>query len=189
MVTKQTKFIIAIAVQLVIIFSIIVFKVATLTGGADVLLPIEPVDPRDPFRGDYLTFQYRISNVDAYLFDYSPIKNGDTVYVPLEQQGKYWEAVEGIQKTKPVDTEQIFIKGKIASGGLEGEMLPFETPTPGFGWGNQVHIVYGVEEYFIPEGVGQDFNFWSREAAAKVSIDKNGSAVLKQIYIDNKPWP
>ncbi|PJC47845.1 MAG: hypothetical protein CO034_01100, partial [Parcubacteria group bacterium CG_4_9_14_0_2_um_filter_35_11] len=64
MLTKQTKFIIAIAIQLVIIFSIIIFKMAVLTGGAEVLLRIEPVDPRDPLRGDYLTFQYKISNLD-----------------------------------------------------------------------------------------------------------------------------
>ena len=172
MLTKQTKFIIAIAIQLVIIFSIIIFKMAVLTGGAEVLLRIEPVDPRDPLRGDYLTFQYKISNLDSYLFSYSPVKDGDTVYVPLEQQGKYWVAVRGIQKTKPTDEGKIFIRGKISSS-----------------YGTRVHVVYGIEDYFIPEGAGQDFTFWRREVAARVSVDENGDAVLKQIYVDDKPWP
>ncbi len=172
MLTKQTKFILAIAIQLVIIFGIIIFKVAVLTGGAEVLLRIEPVDPRDPLRGDHLTFSYKISNLNSYLFDYSPIRDGDTVYVPLKQQGKYWVAIFGVQKTKLTDEGKIFIEGKISSS-----------------YGNRVHIIYGIEDYFIPEGVGQDFSFWRREAAARVSIDKNGNSVLKQIYVDDKSWP
>ncbi len=172
MLTKQTKFIIAIAIQLVIIFSIIIFKMAVLTGGTEVLLRIEPVDPRDPLRGDHLTFSYEISNLDSYLFNYSPIKDGDTVYVPLKQQGKYWTAVFGVQKTKPVDEGKIFLRGKILSS-----------------YGNRIRIIYGIEDYFIPEGTGQDFTFWRQEVAARVSVDENGNAVLKQIYVNDKPWP
>ena len=172
MLTKQTKFIIAIAIQLVIIFSIIISKTAVLTGGIDVLLRIEPVDPRDPLRGDHLTFSYEISNLDSYLFNYSPIRDGDTVYVPLKQQGRYWTAVFGVQKTKPIDKKEIFIKGKISSS-----------------YGNKIHIIYGIEDYFIPEGTGQDFTFWRQEIAARVSVDKNGNAVLKKIYVNDKPWP
>jgi len=172
MLTKQTKFIIAIAIQLVIIFSIIIFKMAVLIGGTEVLLKIEPVDPRDPLRGDYLTFSYEISNLSSYLFNYSPIKEGDTVYVPLKQQGKYWIAIFGVQKTKPVNEEKIFLKGKVSSV-----------------YGDRARIIYGIEYYFIPEGTGQDFIFWRREVAASVSIDENGNAVLKQIYVDDKPWP
>lgn len=171
MLTKQTKFIIAIIIQLVIIFSIIIFKMAVLTSGAEVLLRIEPVDPRDPLRGDHLTFSYEISSLDSYLFNYSPVKKGDTVYVPLKQQGKYWVVVFGIQKTKLTDGK-IFIRGKVVSS-----------------YGNKIRVIYGIEDYFIPEGAGQDFTFWRREAAARVSIDKNGNAVLKQIYVDGKPWP
>ncbi len=172
MLPRQTKFIIAIVIQLVIIFSIIIFKVAVLTGGAEVLLRIEPIDPRDPLRGDHLTFQYRISNISPYLFNYTPVKEGDTVYVPLEQQGKYWVVVKGVQKTKPKDTENIFIRGKVSKIS-----------------GSRIYIVYGIEDYFIPEGAGRDFTFWRREVSAKVSIDRDGNAVLKQIYVDDKLWP
>jgi uncharacterized membrane-anchored protein len=172
MLTKQTKFIIAIAIQLVIIFSIIIFKMAVLIGGEEVLLRIKPVDPIDILRGDHLTFSYQISDLSPSLFNYSPIRDGDTVYVPLEQQGKYWTAVFGVQKTKPIGEGEIFIRGKISKV-----------------YGNRIHIIYGIEDYFIPEGTGQDFTFWRQELPALVSIDKNGNAVLKQIYVDGKPWP
>jgi len=173
MLTKQTKFIIAIVVQLVIIFSIIIFKIAVLTGGTEVLLKIEPVDPRDPLRGDHLTFSYyKISNLYTYLFNYSPIRGGDTVYVPLKKQENYWIATFGVQKTKPIGEGKIFLRGKVSSV-----------------YGDKVHIIYGIEDYFIPEGAGQDFTFWRQEVVARVSVDENGNAVLKQIYVNDKPWP
>lgn len=178
MITKQTKFIIVIAFQLIIIFSLLIFKVAVLTGGTEVVLKIRPVDPRDPLRGDYVTFRYDISTVSPYLFSYSPIKTGDTIYLPLEKQGDYWRPVKGIKKYKLEEENTLFIKGKIATDGLETREL---NPN------SSIRVLYGIEEYFIPEGVGQNFNF--RQAAVRVSIDKDGNAVLKQLYVDGESWP
>lgn len=169
--TKQTKFIAAIALQAVIVFAIIISKLSVLSGGTDILLRIEPVDPRDMLRGDYATFQYSsVSNPDPYLSGGRQIGAGDTVYVTLQQSGKYWIA-HNIQKTKPFGGETV-LKGKVASSN-----------------GSGIHIVYGIEQYFIPEGKGQGFSFFNKEAAAKVTINEDGDAVLKQIYVDDKPWP
>lgn len=184
MTTKQTKFILAIALQVVIIFTIIIFKLSILTGGAEVLLRLAPVDPRDLLRGDYATFQYDISNLDSYYSRGQQIRNGDTVYVVLRQTGKYWTA-QNAQKTKPTGTE-LFIKGKIESGGLESQADPLSYQRFG---GSRLHIIYGIEQYFIPEGKGQNFNFRNKEAAAMVAIDDSGNAALKKIYVDDKPWP
>ena len=177
---KQTKFTIAIAVQLAIIFGLLIFKMSILSSGTDVLLKIAPVDPRDPLRGDYVVFEYDISRINEYSFGYSPIRNNDTIYVPLKQRGKYWTASYGIQKTKPVDTANIFIKGKIASGEGTDSSLSFR---------NTYHIIYNIEEYFIPEGAGRGVSFWNKEAYARVTIDQSGNPVLRQIFVDDKPWP
>ncbi|MDP3953846.1 MAG: GDYXXLXY domain-containing protein [bacterium] len=189
MMTKQNKFILAIAFQVVIIFTIIIFKLSVLAGGTDVLLKIAPVDPRDFLRGDYATFQYDISNVysysgDGYKINGRQIRNGDTVYIVLRQSGKYWIS-QGVQTNQP--TGSVFIKGKVESGGLESQNNLFDEYRP-FGDG-RIHVVYGIEQYFIPEGVGRNFSFWDKEAAARVAVDDNGNAVLKQIYVDDKPWP
>lgn len=186
MMTKQTKFILAIALQVIIIFAIIIFKLSILTSGTEVLLRIAPVDPRDLLRGDYATFQYDISNLDFYLVSGQQIRNGDTVYVLLRQTGKYWTA-QNVQKTRPTGSE-LFIKGKIESGGLESRTASLSYQFPRFG-GSCLHVVYGIEQYFIPEGKGQNFSFWNKEAAAMVAIDDSGNAALKKIYVDDKPWP
>jgi len=184
MMNKQTKFILAIALQVVVIFAIVIFKLSILTGGTDVLLRIAPVDPRDLLRGDYATFQYDISNVDSYYANNQQIRNGDTVYVTLRQSGKYW-TMQSVQKTKPTGSD-LFIKGTVESGGMESQTDPFSYQRFG---GSRLHIVYGIEQYFIPEGKGQNFSFWNKEAAARVAVDDNGNPALKQIFVDDKPWP
>jgi len=181
--TDKNKIIIAVSVQLAILLFIIISKVSVLIWGTDVFLQIEPVDPRDPLRGDYVTFRYKISRIPYKYFEYSDIRNGDTVYIPLEQHDKYWTAVKGVREKKPSERKNLFIKGKVARGGLN------EFAKHGFSPSSQISIVYGIEEYFIPEGTGRGFNFTGRDIWACVSVDKNGNAVLKKLYIDNKPWP
>jgi uncharacterized membrane-anchored protein len=183
MMTKQTKFILAITLQVAIIFAIIIFKLYVSFSGTKVMLRIAPVDPRHLLRGDYIALQYDISNLNCYAYK-ERIKNGDTVYVVLRQSGKYWVA-QNVQKTKPIEGE-LFIKGKVKSGGLESQTDQFSYQRS---CNSSIHIVYGIEQYFIPEGKGRNFSFWNNELAALVAIDDNGNALLKKIYIGDKPWP
>lgn len=177
---------IIIAVQVSVILLLILSKFLILSGGTSVFLRIEPVDPRDPLRGDYVTFQYTgLSVVGRYKFDFSQnrtFQKGDIVYVPLEKvfgSDYYGLASGSILKNKPEDG--LFIKGILDSDSVlsNGNYL---YPT-------NSNIIYGIEEYFIPEGSGQLRDFSLSEIFAKVSIDDNGNAVISQIYIDNKLWP
>src|SRR3989339_695540 len=181
MFTKQTKFILAIALQVIVVFAIIIFKVSILAGGTDVLLRITPLDPRDLLRGDYATFQYDISNINSYYANNQQIRNGDVIYIVLRQNGKYY-VVQNIQKIKPIGNE-LFIRGRVESGGLGNQPDSFLDPRFG---GSRLHVIYGIEQYFISEGAGRNFSFWNKEAAARVAIDDNGNATLKQIYINDK---
>lgn len=167
--TRNLKFIVAIGFQLLIIGVLGISLFLTYQKGADVLLAIEPIDPRDPLRGDYVTFSYKdISRIDID----NSIKwhAGETVYVSLLNNDKYGRP-ESISKEKPAN-QGIFIKG-IVSGVTD----------------EKIEVLYGIEEYFIPEGTGVNFSFWDKDVSAKVSVGKNGKAVLKQIYVDDKEWP
>lgn len=185
--TKQSKFIVAIIIQLVIIFSIIIFKVSILSGGQDVVLRIAPVDPRDPLRGDYVTFTYEdISSVNSYYFKYNNIRNGDKVYVALREYGGFYY-VENINKIKPV--EGTFIKGTVVSDGGDifsdnDNSLLSQSINDG-----EIEIKYGIEEYFIKEGSGRNMRFAEDKNYALIKVDSDGNAVIKQLYIDGNPWP
>ena len=222
-ITKQTKFILAIALQISIILIIIIFKMAVLTNGTEVLLKVEPIDPQSLLRGNYLTLQYNISNLDRSLFNINQIKKGETVYVILKKNGEYWKA-EKVEKDKPNTNGQIFIKGKIVSESLENKVefpkekikdLKIKTEKLKGKAENQrenqrekvlnaflqsrrhinkpsvriIHIIYGIEDYYIPEGKGNGFVFWHKRVTAKIAVDENGRAIVKQIYVNGNPWP
>ncbi len=181
--TKLTKYIIAITIQIMIILFIIIFKYSILSGGTEVILKIRPVDPRDFLRGDYVTFQYDISSLPYYLA-LSPINNQDTVYVELYNMRSSWSATK-IHKNHPKDGK-IYIKAKVISGGNDRNNSNLN---PRYRDYSQIELIYGIEQYFIPEGKGKNFSFNNKDSFAKVMIDDQGNAVLKQIYVDDQPWP
>lgn len=180
--TKNIKFISAVAIQVIIILVIIIFKFSIVSAGTSVYLRILPVDPRDPLRGDYVTFQYDISQVSAYTSN--NIRNGDTVYVTLNHNSydSYWHESQ-VLKNKPTNGET-FIKGKVVSGGYDEF-----NQNQQWQYSQELTIRYGIEEYFIPEGKGQGMSFFNSNATAYVIVDDDGNAVLKQIYVNEKPWP
>jgi uncharacterized membrane-anchored protein len=189
--TKTTKFAAAVGIQVLIILVIIVYKLAIMAGGTDVMLHIMPIDPRDMLRGDYATFRFDISQVPAYKAYDLDIKTGDTVYVALQQSGKYWIASR-ITKTIPRDNS-IFIKGRITSAPIHNQPHGINyvniDMVPTVNVYNQVYdISYGIEQYFIPEGKGTGLTRTSN-AAALVTVDDKGNAVIKRMYVNDKVWP
>ncbi len=167
---KDLKILLAVALQVFIILSIVVFKYFIISAGVEVILKVQPIDPRDPLRGDYITFTYNISRLPNYLAKSENLKIGDVVYVSLREGRTYWTAYK-ISKRKPDFNDSVFIKGKVESVGED------------------LSIIYGIEEYFIPENTGRNFSFINKFVTAKIFLNKNGNAVLKQIYVNNKPWP
>lgn len=187
---KQTKFILAITLQVVIILAIIIFKFSVLSGGTKVLLEIEPIDPRSPLRGDYMTFKYEdLSTIKVHNHsfrikqennnaDLDDLNKGDTVYVLLKKRGFYWQEA-GVLLKKP--KEGLFIKGKITDVDINKSQTRITSAT--------IDVEYGAEQYFIPEGEGRGFSLFNKDASVLVSIDSNGNPVLKQMFINGESWP
>lgn len=188
-ISPTKKFIAAIALQALLLLVLILLKASVTMNGTEVVLHIMPVDPRDPLRGDYITFRYDISRLDPYLFETKPT-NGQTIYVPLAKSGKYWQAQTAISTQQPQGSSQIFIKAKVVNGGASaaGSLKdPYDWRSEKL---NPVDVQYGIEEFFIPEGTGQTLApDATNDIAAKVIVDRNGNAVLKQVYVNGKEWP
>lgn len=165
------KFLIAIAIQIIIALGLVIFNASLLARGTEVLLPIEPFDPRDPLRGDYVSLQYDISRINQNLIidEDDTVKANDVVYVVLEKENNYWVA-RSVTKNKP--SEGFFIKGNVKSA---------------YSYNGTIRIVYGIEQYFISEGTGSELEkkMSLRQAFAKVVVDKNGKAILKDIVFSN----
>ncbi len=187
-------FAVGVVLQLAIIGSLIAGHYATATTGTEVRLRIAPVDPRDPLRGDYLSFTYDISRLRRDSFKTAP-KAGQTVYVPLSKgdRGVWGYAQYPIQTTLParggasgVPKDVVYIRGVVKNA----------SPNAASG-GGDVQITYGIEEYFVAEGKAAGFPTMrvlqapqgEPVAVSAVAVGEDGAAVLKQVYVDGVPWP
>jgi len=180
-------FALALLLQVMIIGSLVLTHYTTTVTGRPVVLKLAPVDPRDPLRGDYLTFRYDISRLRSDLFldpstgSASTPTKGETVFVPLMREGTYWVAVPGVSSRLPgpggdaasgyYPPDAVFIKGAVT------EIV-----------GSEVHVTYGIEEYFVPEGKAASFPP-NKQGSALVVVGKDGKPLIKQVFVEGRVWP
>ena len=134
--------------------------------GREYVLETRPVDPRDLFRGDYVTLRYAISSLSYCCYEAE-----DTIYVLLEASGDVWRA-DGHAEQPPTDG-QPFIRGRVTRVGIAPN--------------RSLEVVYGIESYFVPEGTGRTIEDAIRRGQDKVrvriAVDRFGTAAIKSLDI------
>jgi len=157
---------------------IIAGRAAVLRDGQEVLLKVEPVDPRDLLRGDYVRLGYDISNIPVSMIGNVPsgaqwIEAGP-VFVRVKKDGDgIWNMVSASlyepPSTPPGDGE-IDIRGMVDDG-------------RGLGRIDTLNVEYGIERFYLPEGEGlaieRDMRVRSFNIVAAIAGD--GSAQIKAL--------
>ena len=149
----------AVVFQLTILVAMILGRTVPYLGAQTVLLRVEPVDPRDMFRGDYVTLDYAISRVPNGKYD-----PGRTVYVTLvpEVDGRHYRAGEFLAEPPASGT---FIWGTAGAHG---------------------RATYGIESFYLQEGTGHDYEnaVRNRRLWAEIALDSRGTPALKRLVIE-----
>ena len=106
------KFIFFVSLQVALLAGIIAYRQYWVATGERILLRTAPVDPRDIFRGDYVSLRYDISTLDLDgLGAKGSFKSNEKVYVLLEKNQ------EGIFNPVSVSREppsgKRFIQGRV----------------------------------------------------------------------------
>lgn len=183
------KLLIAIGVQFFLLFLVIFLNLAITTSGKEILLKVRPVDPRDWLRGDYVTITYDISRLEA-----DNVRDGQTVYVylsppvssdPSLKAYAYWHASAVMTEISPYRKDEVFLKGRVVRGGEASSGSVFKH----YSSRSQIEVEYGIEQYFVPEGRGNEIRPGRDEVSVLVSVGKNGQGVIKKLYVNGKPWP
>lgn len=151
----------AVALQLLVLVGMVVWRVGPLVNGAAITVRVEPVDPRDLFRGDYVILSYAFSRANNIDGMHAPAE-GQTVYAVLMRDGNHWRA-DRFTYQKP--TEGVFLRGKVLSGG---------------------RVEYGIESYFVQEGTGRKYEdaVRSRTLIAELRVNRDGTAALHGLKIE-----
>jgi len=171
---KYKLFMLVLALQSAWLLGTAAVQEHALASGQIILLETARVDPRDLMRGDYLILNYKISDVPANLFSPPVTKElsaGTTVFVAVAPgTNQFCEVTRaGTQEFAPSASE-VLLRGKSE-----------------WNWSNgsgSIHVRYGIENYFVAEGTGNP----SGKLTVQAAVTKAGSAHIKQVFVDGKPY-
>ena len=150
--------------------------------GQPIRVQVQPVDPRDLFRGNYARLQYSFNVIDETLWRGSDTpKKGQRVYVSLIQnKAGSWDA--SAISAEPPETG-LFLRGRFKYvwsaprdrvEGPDGKVTWVKTDKP-----DRYRIEYGVEAWFAPKEKAQALELALRdEAWATLYVADNGKAAL-----------
>jgi len=169
------------ALQVAVLAGMIALHAAPLMFGETIRLKVEPVDPRDLMRGDYVILSYDISRVppdgiegipDAKVtsrryWDRDQWMEERTVYVTLEPDadGKLWR---GVKTSVNPPASGKFIRGKYVRR-----------------WGTP-RIQFGIEAFYVQEGAGKKLEQArnARHLVAEVALLSSGKATLRELIVE-----
>lgn len=145
-----------VVIQIFILLVIIFQKESILRNGTDIVLKVEPVDPRSILQGDYVQLSYNISESKS-LKD-----NSNQVFVLLEKNEKGIYEVAAIYDDKQEAKQHLKKDQVLITGKTYGET-----------------ITYGIEHFFVEEGKGEEVEADAKYA--KVRVGANGDAILLEL--------
>ncbi|KAA3613357.1 MAG: hypothetical protein DWQ05_17870 [Calditrichaeota bacterium] len=161
---------------------VILFQICVLGGeylnavyplwtGQEIKLRIVPVDPRSPFRGNYLRLRYGISTIaKSELGQIERPRNNEIIYISLQpgHDGFYEFAAASLD----IPQDRLFIRGRIQNPRWRKDVPEYT-------------VFFGIEAWFASEEkVDALDKELRRNGVAVVVVAKNGKAALKNVYAE-----
>lgn len=154
------RLIITLVVLFLIVGTFILYLSWPLLTGKTIILATRPVDPFEPFRGQYISINYEISSIPSI----EGVKEGNKVYVILKpDESKIWRYERAIL-TKP--NQGTFISGVVESV-----------------YGDSMRIRYGIEQFFFERNA----ELPTRNITVEAKVDSSGQARISNLLHDDKP--
>ncbi len=147
---------------------------SVVSGGQRIHMATAPIDPRDPFRGDFVRLRYPLNNLNsapARWVDTEKIPpKGAIIYAVLEQKPSGLFEVSHFTDRRPENG--IFMRGRKSTHSRAG--------------GNRAGDVrFGIEQLFVEQGSGIDIENkrgirggMQTAMEVEIAIDKKGTAII-----------
>lgn len=144
--------------------------------GKRIHLRTAPIDPRDPFRGDFVRLNYEISSAAAdqvrgNLREHAKEKGYEVYAVLREAPGELYD-LDYVTDEKP--DEGVFLRGRVSKNWRVAR-----------GRG-AVNVRYGIEQLFVEQGMGKDIEKKRGTRSGlqvpmeiEVAVNSSGKAVIR----------
>jgi uncharacterized membrane-anchored protein len=163
--------------QAAVLVYMVADREALLANGRAIDLKVVPLDPRDLFRGDYVTLSYDISRIPRSMIA-GELHRGDKLFVRLAHDVEGWKPVTAArtrQQAGSAGAGEIVLAGRV-------RFAPrvFTTSAD-----QSISVNYGIEKFFVPEGVGREIEkeVRAKDVTAHVAVGTDGIAALKGLTV------
>lgn len=179
---------IAILFQFAVLFYMAVEREFIVLTGKTIYLRTAPIDPNDPFRGQFVRLNYEISAIPkAKTKDMEPDKTADAddygrygyggkkgskVYTVLKDAGNGIMELDYCSSKKPGTS--VFLRGRTDYNWRFGRAY------------SPLYVKYGIESYFVQEGTGKEIeekagnrNSVQTPMEMEIALTTSGTAVIK----------
>ena len=154
---------VGIGFQLVVLLGMTALRAHALWRGDVYYVRVQPVDPRDLFRGDYVILGYAFSRLPTELWGNPQTQDGRNIYVELVPEGDGRHSRAGRYSFVPPQ-HGTYLRGKIVGSG---------------------RIEYGIESFYVQEGQGRRYEqaVRSGQLTAEIAVAPDGQAVLRNLHV------
>ena len=172
---KLKLLIVVLALQSAWLLGTVARQEGVLATGKVILLETQPVDPRDPLRGDFVRLNYKISNVplkllpDSVRMDLPYTGNVFVAVAPVGSNG-FWEVSRADIKKFAAAENEVVLRGTAGRA-------RWNSP-------DVLRVEYGIEQYFVAEGTGNPRGKLTVQAA----VASSGHTGIKQVFVDGTPY-
>ena len=168
-------FIVAVAIQILILVAVPARKVFTMATGKTVVLKVQPVDPYSILSGYYATLGFDISRVDAFPNARGmsqEFSDGAWLYAIVEKgEDGTWKPIS-LEPELPANLpdNRAALLGRINHGAIR----------------------YGIEEFYIPEAkrysIAEDLSRNVDKARVEIKVDRSGHTALERLIIEDRVY-
>lgn len=158
---ELANLIILIAIILIVLVSFIAYNQWPILTGKRIVLDTRPVDPFDPFRGQFITISYEISQIN----NTKSFETGDSIYISLKEDEKGVWRLKDTSRSKPEIGD--FIKGKVTYSSED-----------------RVSVEYGIEQYFFERNT----NLPRSNLTVEVAVSNSGRAKMIRLLHNGQPF-
>lgn len=170
---RAKQLVLACSLPVLILLGLCITPIYTMLTGEEMILQTKPLDPSDPFRGDYVTLRYEAEEIPVGLVDKAVVNRMQNQGGPFEVYVLMVKKM-GVHTPKRVTLEKpdkgLFLKGTINYIDKENQ-------------GQEIaNLEYNLDNYYLEDNTGTEWEKASAkgEILAKLKVN-NGYAVLTDI--------
>lgn len=163
-------------------------RVQILEDGTVVRLEVEPVDPRDIFRGYYVTLNYGISRITPELLGSDEnFEKHQTVFVYLTKgDAGRWQASSISSEYRTPTNGTVVIAGRIRRIDQSRPVTGDDNVERCATRCQVLTIRYGIEQYFTQQDAAKELENARQDGKVEIlaAVDAGGNSAIKGIIVD-----